>query len=197
MNLGSLKKEGFTQALLQIDKKIHDAVVSEIVDTQQSELPKKAYWQEANKLLEMLMTNSNDEKINVEGKLKQSILESIKSSIVRNNYWLANLIVYDEISTGYLIDFLFYVSLSREISYEMFKSNPDKYGTTFMFNFHPTQLPKLKRILSDEEYGDFLTSTNADGLIKRLLKVSSKEFTQEFPKSYRRFSKINPFVLGK
>lgn len=154
------------------------------------------YWLEANDLLTTLVKNNGD-KIVLDTPLKDKVLQLIRYSVVGNNYWLAKLIIYDEISVVSLVDFLFYVSLNREVSYKMFQTKPDDYGMTFMFNYHPSQLPHLKDILMIGEYDLFCDLIQGKILLDRLQNAKLSEIAKELPKSYMRFSRINPFVVDK
>lgn len=153
----------------------------------------KEYWNKAEEIL-FHLAQKKDVFFEVDERLKRKVLKKIKFSINKFNYQLVKLIVYSKIDEDILLNFLFYKSINKEISYNLFLRNPDKYGTTFIFNLHPKQLPEIKNILSKEELLYLKTELKIAELVIELEGVTKEELEKKFPKTFKKFSKINPFI---
>ena len=152
------------------------------------------YWKKSVKLLDLL--TDKDEKINIDEELKLNITDKLSQLIYSESYVIAKLLIRGEITSETLYNFLLYISINKEKLYKMFVNKPDDFGKTFMFNLHPTQLPKILNILSNEEYKNLQKSTDSECLIRNLKTTKLVDLKSLFPKTYKYHGEMNKYLLN-
>lgn len=122
------------------------------------------------------------------------MINNIIFSFSKKSYYLARLILYGVLNKENLLDFVFYNAMNKKESFELFLKKTDEYGMTFLFNLHSSQLPSIKKILNPDEQMDLIAKIDLCEKLKILKLVSREELEKMFPKSFKKFSKINPFI---
>ncbi|MFM2395111.1 MAG: hypothetical protein RLZZ546_3094 [Bacteroidota bacterium] len=150
------------------------------------------YWKFSFLILQRLV--DKDEFIFIAEDLKKSIIEKIINSCVDKNYLIAKLLIYGDIDEEILINFLFYTSINKKKLYELFVESPNRYGSTFMFPLEISQLPKIRNILSENEFAELKTNLNSKFLVREI-KSSTSVILKQLFKTCFYFTKINPYSI--
>ncbi|MFZ2897351.1 MAG: hypothetical protein WA004_01940 [Saprospiraceae bacterium] len=151
------------------------------------------YWDTARQLLPQIFSK-DFRNIPVSTEFRGALINNIIFSFSKKSYYLARLILYGVLNKENLLDFVFYNAMNKKESFELFLKKTDEYGMTFLFNLHSSQLPSIKKILNPDEQMDLIAKIDLCEKLKILKLVSREELEKMFPKSFKKFSKINPFI---
>ncbi|MCB0583155.1 MAG: hypothetical protein KDD10_28005 [Phaeodactylibacter sp.] len=150
----------------------------------------KEYWNKCWSLIAPKFGIDNNEPAALDEAFWDQVISNIKEVAKENNYLLFGILLRreDEMTEDVLLDLLFYLVIRNKRVFQLFKRDPDKYGS-MQSSFTASGLLHLREYIPEEKYKRLKEDIHLEEMRNNLVHCTEEQLKSLFPQTFWNFDR--------